>query len=66
MDVLSPGPEGFVVIVMSNFTEVSVNIDGNGKIIPCISHNRDHIIKFHTIHKKKYEFVDTFNSDILL
>eukprot|EP00703_Trepomonas_sp_PC1_P002264 JAP94342.1 Hypothetical protein TPC1_13041 [Trepomonas sp. PC1] len=44
IEVYSPGPEGFVVAVMSNYTEVKVNIDGMGKIIPCISHGDDHAI----------------------
>jgi hypothetical protein len=44
MEVTSPGPEGFVVVVMSNNIEVKINVDGMGKMIPCISHSDDHII----------------------
>lgn len=28
---------------MSDYTEVKVNIDGMGKIIPCIAHSDDHV-----------------------
>ncbi|CAL5977050.1 Conserved_hypothetical protein [Hexamita inflata] len=41
--VKSPGPEGFIVYLMSNSQLCDVNVDGMGRLLACVSYGDDHI-----------------------